>query len=131
MAIYSIYILCKNGGLIYQYDHNPAKQEVEKLFNFPLDIQLVEQNKRIIVGFGQRDGISIGNTLLAVNGIPVIGTVLEDGREVTTLLSSGASFPLSLRFGKPKLSTNEKIELGIISFHKLKITIFSMSNVIF
>ena len=54
MAIHSIYILSKSGGLIYQYDHIASNIVVEKTFNYPLDIQLSEQNKRICVAFGQR-----------------------------------------------------------------------------
>lgn len=113
MAIYSIYILSKSGGLIFQYDHNSPKVEVEKKWNYPLDIQLSEQNKRVVVTFGQKDGIHVGHTLLAVNGIPLNGNVLEDGREVLAVLSDELNFPISLKFGRPKLSTNEKIFLGI------------------
>lgn len=113
MAIYSIYILSKSGGLIYQHDHTSIKVEIEKTWNYPLDIQLFEQNKRIVVAFGQKDGINVGHTLLAVNGIQLNGTVLDDGREVNTVLADESSFPVSLKFGRPKLSTNEKIFLGI------------------
>lgn len=112
MTIHSIYILCKNGGLIYQYDHNATKLEVENSFSFPLDIQLIEQNKKVVVAFGQKDGIHAGNTLLAVNGVPVNGTTMEGGKDVIQLLSDEANYPINLKFGKPKLSTNEKIELG-------------------
>ena len=112
MAIHSIYILSKSGGLIYQHDHNTAKIEVEKVFNYPLDIQLADQNKRIVVTFGEQEGIHMGNTLLAVNGILLNGTVLEDGRDANELLANQENYPLTLRFGRPKLSTNEKIFLG-------------------
>lgn len=112
MAIHSIYILSKSGGLIYQHDHNAAKIEVEKSFTYPLDIQIAEQNKKIVVAFGQRDGIQNGHTLLAVNGVLVNGTALEDGRNVHDLLANESNYPLSLKFGRPKLSTNEKIFLG-------------------
>lgn len=112
MAIYSIFILSKSGGLIYQYDHTSIKIEVEKTFTYPLDIQLVEQNKRIVVAFGQKDGINVGHNLLAMNGIQLNGTLLDDGREVTPFLADQSNFPLCLKFGRPKLSTNEKIFLG-------------------
>ena len=116
MAIHSIYILSKSGGLIYQYDHNASKVEVEKSFTYPLDLQLTEQNKRIVVAFGQRDGIQMGHTLLTVNGVLVNGIVLEDGRDVQEVLSNEANYPLNLKFGRPKLSTNEKIFLGKLPF---------------
>jgi len=112
MAIHSIYILSKSGGLIYQHDHNAPKVEVDKVFSYPLDIQLAEQNKRIVVVFGQKDGINVGNTLLAINGVLLTGTVLEDGRDANELLADRDNYPLNLRFGRPKLSTNEKIFLG-------------------
>lgn len=112
MAIYSIYILSKSGGLIFQYDHTSTKVEVEKTFTYPLDIQLAEQNKRIVVVYGQKDGINVGHILLAVNGVPLNGMLLDDGREITPFLADKSNYPLSLKFGRPKLSTNEKIFLG-------------------
>ncbi len=112
MAIHSIYILSKSGGLIYQFDHNVPKVEVEKTFTYPLDVQLTEQNKRVVVAFGQRDGIQMGHTLLTINGVPVNGNVCEDGKDVLTVLADETNYPISLRFGRPKLSTNEKIFLG-------------------
>ena len=76
MAIHSVYILCKNGGLIYQYDHNAAKSEIEKAFSYPLDLKLVEENKRFLVTFGgQKDGIHAGNTLLGKYFLPQYPTI--------------------------------------------------------
>lgn len=57
MGVSSVYIVSKAGGLIYQHDHNLPKVEVEKVFSYPLELVLEYQNKRIIVTFGQRDGI--------------------------------------------------------------------------
>lgn len=62
MGIYSVYIVSKSGGLIFNYDHNVPKIESEKTFSFPLDIKLKYENKKIVVEFGQRDGI-YGNKL--------------------------------------------------------------------
>ena len=115
MAIHSIYILSKSGGLIYQYDHIASRQEVEKTFNYPLDIQLSEQNKRICVAFGQRDEIKVGHSLLAVNGFQVNGPSFNDGnqtQDVNSFLNDESNFPVTLKFGRQKLSTNEKIFLG-------------------
>ena len=61
----------KSGGLIYHYDHNVPPRETEKTFSFPLDIKLELEHKRIAVVFGERDGIKIGHSLLAVNGTKV------------------------------------------------------------
>lgn len=58
-GVYSIYIISKSGGLIYNYDveNNFPSTEVEKTFSFPLDIKLEYNNQRINVIFGQRDNI--------------------------------------------------------------------------
>lgn len=58
-GIYSIYIISKSGGLIYNYDveSNFPVTDVEKTFSYPLDIKLEFIKPRIIVGFGQRDNI--------------------------------------------------------------------------
>lgn len=57
MVIYGVYIVSKSGGLIFNHDHNIPKIETEKTFSFPLDIQLQYENKKVVVAFGQRDGI--------------------------------------------------------------------------
>jgi len=58
MVIYGVYIVSKSGGLIFNHDHNIPKIEVEKSFNYPLDIKLNYENKKVMVTFGQRDGIN-------------------------------------------------------------------------
>ena len=58
MVIYGVYIVSKSGGLIFNHDHNVPKIEIEKQFHYPLDIKLAYENKKIIVSFGQRDGIN-------------------------------------------------------------------------
>ena len=57
MVIYGVYIVSKSGGLIFNHDHNAPKLETEKTFSFPLDIKLQYENKKVVVAFGQRDGI--------------------------------------------------------------------------
>jgi len=118
MTIFSVYIVSKAGGLIFQYDHKIPKVEVEKTFSYPLDIVLECQNKKIVVAFGQRDGIKVGHTVLAVNGINVNGKQLEDGRNVMDLVEDKDSYPISIKFGRPKINTNEKIFLASM-FHSL------------
>ena len=89
MGIYNIFIVSKSGGLIYHYDHNVPLCETEKTFSYPLDIKLEKEHKRIAVTFGERDGIRIGHSLLAINGKPIVvvngRAVLEndqDGKDV-------------------------------------------------
>lgn len=57
MVIYGVYIISKSGGLIFNYDHHVPKVENEVSFNYPLDIKLMVENKKIVVSFGQKDGI--------------------------------------------------------------------------
>ena len=57
MPIFSVYIINRAGGLIYQMDHHQPKTEVEKTFSFPLELQLKIVDERVVVAFGQRDGI--------------------------------------------------------------------------
>lgn len=61
MVIYGVYIVSKSGGLIFNYDHNIPRVEAEKTFGYPLDIKLQYENKKVIVAFGQRDGINGAN----------------------------------------------------------------------
>ena len=58
MVVYGVYIVSKSGGLIFNLDHNVPRIETEKTFSYPLDISLTTENKKIIVEFGQRDGIN-------------------------------------------------------------------------
>ena len=55
--MYGIYIINRAGGLIYQYDHNMPKVEVEKTFSYPLELVLKIFDEKVVVDFGQRDGI--------------------------------------------------------------------------
>lgn len=109
MPVYSVYILSKSGGLIYQHDHNIPTVENEKTFSYPLEVKLDVQNRNIVVSYGQRDGIKVGHTLVAVNGIKVTGQQLDDGRDAMEVLADEANYPINLKFARPRLTTNEKI----------------------
>ncbi|EEB18759.1 trafficking protein particle complex subunit, putative [Pediculus humanus corporis] len=112
MVIYGVYIVSKSGGLIFNHDHNIVKTEHLKTFKYPLDLKLEFENKKIVVNFGSKDGIQVGHVLLAVDKIPVSGRQLSDGRDVWEILEDPKNFPLSLTFGRPKMTTNEKIFLA-------------------
>ncbi|XP_003397892.1 trafficking protein particle complex subunit 4 [Bombus affinis] len=112
MVIYGVYIVSKSGGLIFNHDHNVPRIENERTFNFPLDIKLNYENKKIVVSFGQKDGINVGHVLTAVNGSPVIGRELENGKDVFELLEQPENFPMSLKFSRARMTTNEKIFLA-------------------
>jgi len=65
MAIFGVYIINRAGGLIYQYDHNMPRVEVEKTYGFPLDLTLKTYDGKIVVSFGQKDGVKGKMLLLA------------------------------------------------------------------
>lgn len=113
MTVISIYILSKSGGLIYHYDHLNINSDIERTFVYPLEMKLSEVNRKLTVTFGEKDGIALGQVLLSINGKPVIGSQNEDGTSVESFLGNPANFPLTLKFGKQKLTTNEKIFLGM------------------
>ncbi|XP_043789643.1 trafficking protein particle complex subunit 4 [Apis laboriosa] len=112
MVIYGVYIVSKSGGLIFNHDHNVPRIENEKTFNFPLDIKLNYENKKIVVSFGQKEGINVGHVLTAVNNSPVVGRELENGKDVIELLEQPENFPVLLRFSRARMTTNEKIFLA-------------------
>merc|ERR1712018_149066 len=119
VGIFNIFIVSKSGGLIYHYDNHVAVTETEKTFGYPLDIKLELEHKRVAVVFGERDGIRIGHSLLSVNGVPVVVSngraVLEndtEGKDVFQMINEKESYPLNLKFGRPKTTTNEKIVLA-------------------
>uniref|UniRef100_L7M539 Trafficking protein particle complex subunit n=1 Tax=Rhipicephalus pulchellus TaxID=72859 RepID=L7M539_RHIPC len=119
MPVYSVYIVSKSGGLIFHSDFpSMPRIEVEKTFSYPLDMTLSYQNvlKRVVVVFGQRDGVCVGHAVMAVNGVTVNGRLLEDGRDVEAVVADEANYPLSIRFGRPRLTTNERIVLAS-TFH--------------
>lgn len=114
-----MYIVSKSGGLIFHCDFpSLPKIEVEKTFSYPLDVTLSYQNvlKRVVVTFGQRDGVCVGHAVMAVNGMPVNGRELEDGRDVQAVIADESNYPLSIKFGRPRLTTNERIVLAS-TFH--------------
>ena len=57
MSIYSVFIINRAGGLIYDYDRYSPDIQVEKTFSYPLDLTLKVYDEKITVAFGQRDGI--------------------------------------------------------------------------
>jgi hypothetical protein len=56
--------------------------------------------------------VSVGHALTAINGTPVTGRQLDDGRDVFDVLENEELFPLNLKFERLKMTTNEKIFLA-------------------
>ncbi|CAH1796534.1 unnamed protein product [Owenia fusiformis] len=94
------------------------RMEVEKTFSYPLELTLKNYNDQIVVGFGQRDGIKVGHAVLGINGIAAQGRSLEDGRDVLEVIANEENYPLAIKFGRNKLSTNERLVLTGM-FHSL------------
>ncbi|CAB3978845.1 Trafficking particle complex subunit 4 [Paramuricea clavata] len=122
MAIQSVFILNKAGGLIYHTDRYNSKNDVEKTFGYPLDIVLKEDDKLTVI-FGERDGIKVGFSLLAVNGEELSNKQLPNGTDALDFLKDPNNYPVSLKFGRIKLKTNEKIMFASM-FH----TLFAIST---
>lgn len=148
MAIFSVYVVNKAGGLIYQYDNYVPRAEVEKTFSFPLDLVLKIHDEKVVVSFGQRDGIrgacvcvckisheylqllsvcsgqlydvfffcEVGHAVLSINGVDVNGKFTAEGKEIQEYLKDPANYPVSIRFGRPRLTSNEKLMLASM-FH--------------
>uniref|UniRef100_A0A8C5XV21 Trafficking protein particle complex subunit n=1 Tax=Microcebus murinus TaxID=30608 RepID=A0A8C5XV21_MICMU len=77
MAIFSVYVVNKAGGLIYQLDSYAPRAEAEKTFSYPLDLLLKLHDERVLVAFGQRDGIRGGHSSLTAVGLFAIGSQLS------------------------------------------------------
>ncbi|GAV05424.1 hypothetical protein RvY_15561 [Ramazzottius varieornatus] len=123
MVFYSLYIINKAGSLIYHYDHNLQRNEVEKTYSYPLEFVLDIVDDRVVVRFGEIDGIRVGYAVLAVNGIAVTGrTFAKEGEktdiDVMDFLGKSQNYPVQLKFGRPPLRTNERIMLAS-TFHSL------------
>ena len=58
----------------------------------------------------------MGHYLLAANGRSLKGCFFEDGSDVREYLDDSQNYPISLKFGRLKPTTNEKIMLASM-FH--------------
>ena len=59
----------------------------------------------------------VGHTLLAVNGIPLEGRYLQtDSQDAMEIIAAPENYPINLKFGRTKLTTNERIMLASM-FH--------------
>ncbi|XP_065738355.1 trafficking protein particle complex subunit 4 isoform X3 [Phocoena phocoena] len=83
MAIFSVFVVNKAGGLIYQLDSYAPRAEAEKTFSYPLDLLLKLHDDRVLVAFGQRDGIRVGHAVLAINGVDVSGKLFAIGSQLS------------------------------------------------
>uniref|UniRef100_A0A5F9CIN9 Trafficking protein particle complex subunit n=1 Tax=Oryctolagus cuniculus TaxID=9986 RepID=A0A5F9CIN9_RABIT len=61
---------------------------------------------------------AVGHAVLAINGADVNSKYTADGKEVLEYLGNPANYPVSIRFGRPRLTSNEKLMLASM-FHSL------------
>lgn len=54
----------------------------------------------------------VGHVLLAINGLPVTNRQLDDGRDALEVIENKDNYPLNLKFGRCRMTTNEKIFLA-------------------
>lgn len=116
--IYSVYVINKAGGLVYQRDQSIGDTEISRQFNFPFGLVLKEMDERLVVAFGEMNGIKVGHSLSAINGEYLSGKYFPNGQLVLEFLGDEKNFPANLTFNKPKLTTNERIMLASM-FHSL------------
>ncbi|KAI4815981.1 hypothetical protein KUCAC02_006104 [Chaenocephalus aceratus] len=118
MVIFSVYVVNKAGGLIYQYDNYVPRAEAEKTFSYPLDLVLKHHDEKVVVSYGQRDGIKVGHAVLSINSADVLGKNTAEGKDILEYLKDSSNYPVSIRFGRARLSSNEKLMLASM-FHSL------------
>ncbi|CAF1193107.1 unnamed protein product [Rotaria sp. Silwood1] len=136
MVVHSFYVINRSGGLIFSYEHSIPKIELEKTFSYPLDFVFKRTQKGAVVEFGQRDGIKVGHTILSINGTQVRGNYIDfsapssinndDDQQISTstshdiieYLSDSTNYPVTIKFGRPRLNGNEKLILASI-FHSM------------
>uniref|UniRef100_A0ACB8FNQ1 Trafficking protein particle complex subunit 4 n=1 Tax=Sphaerodactylus townsendi TaxID=933632 RepID=A0ACB8FNQ1_9SAUR len=100
----------------FNRDHYAPRTESEKTFGFPLELVLQPHDERVLVAFGQRDGVRVGHAVLAINGLEVNRRLTADGHNMLEFLSSPANFPVAICFGRLWLSSNKKLMLDSM-FH--------------
>jgi len=116
--LYSVYIINKAGGLVYQRDHSISETEISRQFNYPTGLVLKELDEKLVVSYGEKNGIKVGHSFVAINGEYLSGKYMPNGELVQDYLKNEKNFPANLTFCKPKLTTNERIMLASM-FHSL------------
>lgn len=121
MSIYSVYVLSRAGGLIFNSELHWPSVEVERTYSFPLPLVLKvsdRSDKSVEVAFGERDGVRIGHVIQGINSVVVRGSTLEDGRNVFDVVGDESNYPLAVKFGRPRPTPNELMTL-MSTFHSM------------
>ncbi|GAA57171.1 trafficking protein particle complex subunit 4 [Clonorchis sinensis] len=112
MSVHSLYVISESGSLQFYYDHSVSVTTAEKTFSYPIPLRLASVDGRICVDFGTVDEVKPGYAVLSVNNIDAGGTFLEDGREILQVLSDKSNYPVTVKFGRPRLRPNDRIQLA-------------------
>eukprot|EP00116_Pleurobrachia_bachei_P018280 sb/3478542/ len=99
--IYSVYIINKAGGRIYDEDFATNKPEEEVTFPaHPIPLVLTADTGKILVKFGASGNVKPGMSVIAVNRQPVTGLYTGNDQPILEIINDPASYPLSLTFGR-------------------------------
>ncbi|CAL8084027.1 unnamed protein product [Calicophoron daubneyi] len=112
MSVYSLFVVSESGSLQFYYEHLSCVSDIEKTFNFPLEFCFKSHDGRIVIDFGGNEEVKNGYAVLEVNHVPVKGTCLDDGREIIQYFADEENFPLTIKFGRPRLRPNDRIQLA-------------------
>lgn len=119
MPVYNIFVINRAGGLIFDFDNTQRSVgDVEQTYTYPLPVKLDNVDHRVMVAFGEKDGVKVGYAVLAINDQLVQGNKLKTGEAIMDFLDDPENYPLKIRFGRPPLASNEKIILSSM-FHSL------------
>lgn len=66
--------------------------------------------------FGFQILFPVGHAVLSINGVDVNGKYTAEGKEILEYLKEPANYPVSIKFGRARLSSNEKLMLASM-FH--------------
>ncbi|KAL5264800.1 hypothetical protein ACHWQZ_G005760 [Mnemiopsis leidyi] len=117
--IYSVYIINKAGGLIYDEDFSWNKNIEEHTWQqHPIPLVFTADTGRVLVKFGELNSIKPGYSVIAVNRQSVSGTMGPADKPIMEMINNPDCYPLSLTFGKGKVGANEKLMLASM-FHSL------------
>ncbi|EFP04704.1 hypothetical protein CRE_27921 [Caenorhabditis remanei] len=119
--IQHLFIINRAGSLIYSWEARIETPEVEKTYEWPIDVHLEEVDQKAVVVFGEKEGVKLRYYVKSVNGEAVTGTRLQQGAQqvnVLEFLQEEDNYPVTVRFAAPTVSTNEKIILSSM-FHSL------------
>lgn len=71
---------------------------------------------QVIMHIKSWSSFAVGHAVLSINGVDVMGKNTAEGKDILEYLKDPSSYPVSIRFGRARLSSNEKLMLASM-FH--------------